>query len=249
MTDFAAPLTVDGVPVGSLLSPGKVFYVDGSIGTNNLQSAGTAQKPFDTGAFALTACSANRGDTIVIGLGHDQTLATMFALNTKAGVRFIDLRNGAMWITQGVGSYFGPSVAFTAKRVAALLPATTNLTIFNVVGCVKITDLWGLVEVVIANTACQWKFTAVPTGLSGTDLCANGTDLAAAAVGTTLGITGVFATGGSIFANQTRVAQLNAQIVHTGIIRITTTGSPATGTVSYHCRYEPITPGSYIFAA
>jgi len=261
MTLIAAPSFIanQGNPVsGPLLSTGNVFYLDDSSAVDadalytysNVILAGTPQAPFTTGAFALTQCTANHGDVIVVGKGHSESLATLFALNTKAGVTFIHQGWNIAWVTESTaGSYRSDMHGQVVSRVASLLPATTTLNIFTVVGAIKITEIWGLVEVVFPNTACTVKITAVPTGLTATDVCAASASVALAAVGTVYSITGTLADAGLLTVNQTRIGQATAVIAHTGVIRIQTSGSPATGTISWHMAYNPIKPGSYAIAA
>lgn len=248
-TNFNGGLLVDGVPVGNLSITGKVFYVDGSIGTNNASTAGTAQAPFDTGAFALTQAVANRGDVIIIGRGHDETLATLFALNTVAGVTFLDTRYNVSWTTGASSSYRAPSARQTVSRAAALLTSASPNNIFTVVGAIRVLDIFGRVDVVIANTACTVRLGALSTGLSEVFMSAASASVAQAAVGTIISIDGTAANAAILSANQARVAQATPWDVHTGVIRITNSGSPATGTVSWHMLYEPIAPGSYAIAA
>jgi hypothetical protein len=249
VTNINGGLTVDGVPVGNLSVTGRVFYLDGSIGTNNLSTAGTAAYPFDTGAFALTACSANRGDVIIVGKGHDQSLATLLALNTVAGVTFIDTRYNVSWTTGTPGANRAVSNRQSVSRLAALLTSAAPNNIFTVVGSIRVIEIYGLVEVVIANTACTVRLGAVATGLTEFFMSAASASVAAAAVGTTISITGTVADAAILSANQNRLSQALVHVVHTGVIRITNSGSPATGTVSWHMLYEPVTPGSYAIAA
>lgn len=98
---FASGLVVRGLPImqaqpgralwlynGTALEPGEVGGADGN--------RGTYERPFATLNYALTKCTAGRGDTIFIKPGHAETIssATALALST-AGVAIVGLGSGS----------------------------------------------------------------------------------------------------------------------------------------------------------
>lgn len=76
----------------------KVFYVNNAVTlASDSASAGiTAARPFSTIAYALTQCTANAGDVILVGPGHAETInaAGDLAVNV-AGVSIIGTGVGA----------------------------------------------------------------------------------------------------------------------------------------------------------
>lgn len=78
---------------GSLFTTGTVFYVDSVTGTNG--NLGIDPKsPKGTVAGALLACTANKGDKIMVMPNHAETItATSLDLNV-AGVSIINMGNG-----------------------------------------------------------------------------------------------------------------------------------------------------------
>lgn len=233
-----------------LLTQGKLLFLDNSHAqAHDTGSHGTLDRPFSTGAYAVTQCRANHDDTIVVLPGHTETVATLLALTTVAGVTFTHLGLGVGWRTGASGARYGTATIQHAKRAASLVTSAFN--IFTVVGAVRLVDIYGLVEIVIANTASLVKLTHTPAGgvMAATDICANSASIAQAAVGTTYSITGTLANAGVLSANQTRIAQAGAVVLHTGTLSVAATGEPATGTISWHATYIPLTPGSYMLAA
>ncbi len=77
---FAAGVTIRGIPLLQA-HPGEVFWVSNSTvlpkggknGSNG--NKGTRLEPFATITYALTKCTADRGDIIVLGAGHSDSLA------------------------------------------------------------------------------------------------------------------------------------------------------------------------------
>jgi hypothetical protein len=233
-----------------LLTQGRVLFVnDAHSQAHDTGSQGTLDRPLATGAYALTRCRANSGDSVVVLAGHSESIATLSALSTVAGVTFAHLGLGVGWKTGASSSLYSANGPQQAKRAASLV--TSAFDIFNVVGAVRLTDIYGLVEVVIANTASLVKLTHTPAGgvMAATDIAANSASIAQAAVGTTLSITGTLANAVVLSANQTRIAQATSVILHTGALSVASTGEPATGTISWNANYIPLTPGSYMAAA
>ena len=92
-------------------------------------------------------------------------------------------------------------------------------------------------------------FTSTATGLSAVALSDASSSIALAAVGTIISITGTVADAAILSANQNKIAQAGALDIWPGTIRVTTSGSPATGQIQFFCRYAPLAPGSLVNAA
>lgn len=246
-----------GQPVSGLVSPGNVYFLNDAATLAANSTPGEAADPTTparTGAAVAAFCTALRGDVIVVGPNHSESIATLLALTLPARTTIIHTGLNISWSGRKLGGAIGaldsPSQAQVVERLASLLPATTNLTIFTIVGGpVEVINIEGLVVVALAATANLAKLTAVATGLTAVDLCAASADLTGAAVGTVLSITGTLANAMVISANQTRIAQATRVIVHPGIIRVNTTGTMATGTVKWSMRYAPLAAGAYVVAA
>jgi hypothetical protein len=97
---FANGLSVRGMPI-NVANPGKVFFLnnsgvlpEGGIGASDL-NPGTYQKPFNTLSAASAACTANRGDIVMVMPGHAETISSNTALTlSKAGVLIVGMGNG-----------------------------------------------------------------------------------------------------------------------------------------------------------
>ncbi len=99
---FTNGVTVRGVPLQQA-HPGQVFFVNnstvlapGGIGGSN-GNPGTYQKPFSTINYAITQCTAGRGDVIMVMPGHAESVASAGAIAmSKAGVAVIGLGAGSL---------------------------------------------------------------------------------------------------------------------------------------------------------
>jgi len=123
---FPNGLLLRNVPIVQT-NPGKVFWVYNGTVTQSGQTGGsngndgTFNRPFATIAYALTKCTANRGDIIIVRPGHAETIpdAATLALNV-AGVAIIGLGQGSL----------RPTLTFTAA--AANIPVTAaNMSLQN----------------------------------------------------------------------------------------------------------------------
>lgn len=136
------------------------------------------------------------------------------------------------------------------NRTAALLPATTQAAIFNVVGGkVLITSLIGEVVVAMPATVNTVKVTGNPT--AGTDVdWTTAVSTASAEAGSiiTLGVTagGALVVKNAGGGNGLGYVGFIAQI---GTLDLVTTGTAATGTVKWLCTYVPLDAGATVTAA
>jgi len=88
---------------GIFPSPGaRVFFVNnststlapGAIGGSNGNSGLSPQEPFSTLAFAISSCTAGRGDVIVVMPGHAETATAVITIS-KAGVQIVGCKIGS----------------------------------------------------------------------------------------------------------------------------------------------------------
>jgi len=119
---FAQGVTIRGLPLLQV-HPGEVFYVNnssvlskGGVGGSN-GNDGSYRRPFSTLAYALTKCTANRGDIIAVMPGHAESIsASDLALNV-AGVAVVGLGAGALRPTFTF-SAAGSTIAVSAGQVS-----------------------------------------------------------------------------------------------------------------------------------
>jgi hypothetical protein len=97
---FADGLSVRGMPI-NIAYPGKVVFLNNSgvlpvngIGASDL-NPGTYHRPFSTLSAAVSACTANRGDMIMVMPGHAETISSSTALTlSTAGVLIVGMGQG-----------------------------------------------------------------------------------------------------------------------------------------------------------
>lgn len=109
--NVAAAREIDGM-LGGLLGA-TTFYVSSALGSDSGSNDGLSwQTPFATLAFALSKCTASRGDVIIVMPGHAET-TTAVAVSV-AGVRILGIGAGRN------------RPAFTATTAASDLVAVTG---------------------------------------------------------------------------------------------------------------------------
>lgn len=124
---FANGITVRGVPL-TQAHPGEVFWVNsttvlakGGIGASD-GNKGTYQQPFATITKALTACTASRGDIIMVMPGYTENIASAAAeVWNVAGVAIVGLGAGSL----------RPQLSFTASTATHTVTAA-NMSFVNI---------------------------------------------------------------------------------------------------------------------
>lgn len=125
---FANGVSVRGIPLVQT-HPGKVFWVS-NVTTGLLPgqrggsdgNKGDFNSPFSTLEYALSQCTANRGDIIFIKPGHAESIASATALNFDvAGVAIIGLGSGTK----------RPTFTFTTANTATIPVTADNMAIQN----------------------------------------------------------------------------------------------------------------------
>jgi len=121
---FNNGLMVRGLPL-TMAHPGQIFWVNNSgvlpyngVGASN-NNAGTYLAPFSTLNYAVTQCTASRGDIIMIMPGHAETIssATALALN-KAGVAVVGLGKGTTRPTFTLDTATTTTIAVSAANIS-----------------------------------------------------------------------------------------------------------------------------------
>jgi len=117
-------VTIRGVPI-TQSHPGQVYWVSnatptlpGQIGGSD-GNPGTFNAPFSTLEFAITRCTADRGDIIFIKPGHAETISTATALAFDvAGVAIVGLGAGTKRPTFTLGTAATTTIAVSADNVS-----------------------------------------------------------------------------------------------------------------------------------
>jgi calcineurin-like phosphoesterase len=123
----AAGLTIREIPIHAAY-PGQIFWVyngtalGGARVNGSDQNKGTFNRPFATVAYAISQCTANRGDVIMVKAGHAETIsdATTFAANI-AGVAVIGLGAGTL----------RPTFTFSTANTATIPVSAANVAFVN----------------------------------------------------------------------------------------------------------------------
>jgi len=127
---FTGGVTIRGIPIQQM-HPGEVFWVNNSsvlaygqdvTGSNG--NDGSFAKPFASITYALTQCTANRGDIIMLGVGHNDSLAA-----GGAGALTLNVAGTAI-VGTGVGS-LRSAVTFTGATDTVVISAA-NMSFSNI---------------------------------------------------------------------------------------------------------------------
>lgn len=125
---FKTGVVIRGIPIVNT-HPGRVFWVNnssvlaqGAVGGSD-GNDGSYQRPFSTVTKAIAACTASRGDVIMVMPGHAESVASAGAIAfSKAGVALIGLGSGTL----------RPTFTFTTATTATITVSAANVTISNV---------------------------------------------------------------------------------------------------------------------
>jgi len=117
-------VTIRGVPI-TQSHPGQVYWVSnatptlpGQIGGSN-GNPGTFNAPFSTLEYAITSCTANRGDIIFIKPGHAETISSATALSFDvAGVAIVGLGAGTKRPTFTLDTAATTTIAVSADNIS-----------------------------------------------------------------------------------------------------------------------------------
>lgn len=124
---FASGVTIRGVPLQQA-HPGEVFWVNNSsvLAKNGIGGSdgndGTYRKPFSTITYALTKCTANRGDIIMVMPGYTEDISAAAGETWDvAGVAIVGLGAGSL----------RPQLSFTAAAATHVISAA-NMSFVNI---------------------------------------------------------------------------------------------------------------------
>ena len=117
-------VTIRGVPI-TQSHPGQVYWVSnatptlpGQIGGSD-GNPGTFNAPFSTLEYAISSCTANRGDIIFIKPGHAETISSATALAFDvAGVAIVGLGAGTKRPTFTLGTAATTTIAVSADNIS-----------------------------------------------------------------------------------------------------------------------------------
>lgn len=176
---FTNGLVVRGLPVNQV-HPGKVFYVnnstvlpEGGIGGSN-SNDGSYLRPFSTIDYAVSRCTAHRGDIVLVMPGYAQTITAAAEIGLDvAGVAVIGL---------GAGSK-RPTITFGTNATADIDVSAANISVQNMIFIASVASCATCFEMVSATDFtveyCEFRDAAATTGfinLIDTDAVANGND-------------------------------------------------------------------------
>lgn len=121
---FTRGVILRGVPI-TQTQPGQTFWVyngtaisAGQRGGSN-GNAGTFDSPFATLAYAVSRCSANRGDIIFIKPGHAETISSATAITVNvAGVAIVGIGSGSLRPTFTLDTAATATINVTAANVS-----------------------------------------------------------------------------------------------------------------------------------
>jgi hypothetical protein len=143
---FMAGITVRGVPI-TQAHPGKVFWVSNAATLLQGQRGGSDgnrgdfNSPFGTLNYAITQCTAARGDVIFIKPGHAETISTATALALNVA--------GAAVVGLGTGSQ-RPTFTLDTATTATIGVSAANVTVKN---CIFTANFADIVSVFTTTTA------------------------------------------------------------------------------------------------
>ena len=148
---FSDGVNIRGLPM-HITNPGKVFWVyngsallPGQRGGSN-GNKGTFNEPFSTVSYAISQCTASRGDVVFVKPGHAETFsaANGFDINV-AGVSVIGLGTGTL------------KPAFTLSATASDVNiSAANCTLMNVRFVPTASDIVRAIEVTSTNATIKY---------------------------------------------------------------------------------------------
>ena len=136
LTNFPNGISSFGVPVlgsGELTTTGNVFFVDSGAANASDSSKGTDKgKPLATLDEAVSRCSANNGDIVVLMPGHAETISNATDLSFDvAGVNIIALGEGTA----------RPKFIFDTATTATIAVSGANISVTNCVFSANFADI------------------------------------------------------------------------------------------------------------
>ena len=209
---FANGITIRGMPLLQA-QPGRMFYLNNSTVLNPSQHAGsdsnrgTYLDPFATLNYAGSVCVPGRGDIILVGSGHAETISTATAMNLYvAGVAVIGIGGGNFRPTFTLDTLIGSTFNILAS----------GLSIQN---CIFVANFANITSVFTAGTA---SVTGAITG----------TDLNVTVVGSGTLYPGVVLKGTGVTANTVIMAQVSGATGKVGHYTVNTSQTVTSTTIT-----------------
>lgn len=187
-------------PDNDLLTLGTVFFVDNSHANKNNNNPGLDSSfPLATTAAAVALCTANKGDVIILGQGHAETLASAAALALSvAGVTVIGLGRGTK----------RPTFTWATGTDATCTIAGANVKIKNI-----------LAKSTIAALVTLFSITGADVTLDAVDYQEDGSTAALQFILTTTAADGLQVLNSKWYRGTTAAGALSQWIVLTGVDR------------------------------
>ena len=160
---FLNGITLRGAPIQQS-HPGEVFWVNstavlpvGGVGGSG-GNKGTYQKPFATIDQGISACTASRGDIVMVMPGHTETISTATALAADvAGVSVVGLGAGTL----------RPTITLDTATTTTIAVSAANVSFKNIIFTANFADIAELFTPTAVNLHCEdCKFTATATNMN-----------------------------------------------------------------------------------
>lgn len=134
-------ISYGGPNLGPFLTTGKIFYVSSGTGSNSNDGL-AIDTPLATIDYAVSKCTANKGDVIVVMPGHTETVTAAAGIELDvAGISVIGLGRGSV----------RPTVNFTTAVGASFKVSAANITVANILFTGGIDALTNPVHIVAAD--------------------------------------------------------------------------------------------------
>ena len=160
---FANGINVRGMPLVQT-QPGNVFWLDNSAILNVGQAGasdgnrGTYNAPFSTLLYALSACTQGRGDIILVGADHFETISSAaIAILNCAGVAIVGLGSGGR----------RPTFNFTTATTANIPVRAASISIQNCIFQHNFADIASIFTVQSASVTASIAATTMTVTVVG----------------------------------------------------------------------------------
>jgi len=214
---FANGISVRGVPLLQA-QPGQVFWLNNSTNLNQNQRAGadgnrgTFLDPFATLNFAINQCVPGRGDIIMVGSGHAETISTL----TYGAVNGLTIDTSDIAII-GLGSGSDrPQFTFDTAATTTALVYGNNISFQNIQFVANFANITSLFTLTTASVTASFS----------------GTTMTVTAVGTAGIYSGITVTGTGVAKGTMVVTQLSGTFGGVGTYLMDTSQTVASTTVT-----------------
>jgi hypothetical protein len=138
---FPNGVTIQSIPLVTTRNAfGNVFHVDSEKGSNG--NKGIFTSPFATIAYAITRCTANQGDLIVVAAGHTEIVVdTNLLIFDVAGITVLFMGEGSN----------RASIRFTTNTASDIAIGAADVTLVNPRFVAQIDGLIGAIDVAAQN--------------------------------------------------------------------------------------------------